>query len=87
MQSIIADLEHASHSLHSHTTAQKNAYWNSAAAKYFGTTAARSYTIYARANKRGAKPEPRHAELAVNLAGSMASFLIATWEATRLSRT
>jgi hypothetical protein len=54
MQSIIADLEHASHSLHSHTTAQKNAYWNSAAAKYFGTTAARSYTIYARANKRGA---------------------------------
>ena len=31
--------------------------------------------------KRGAKPEPRHAELAVNLAGSMASFLIATWEA------
>ena len=29
MQSIIADLEHASHSLHSHTTAQKNAYWNS----------------------------------------------------------
>jgi hypothetical protein len=47
-------LEHASHSEHSHTTAQKNAYWDSAAAKYFGTTAARSYTIYARANKRGA---------------------------------
>ena len=54
MQSIITDLEHASHSEHSHTTAQKNAYWDSAAAKYFGTTAARSYTIYARANKRGA---------------------------------
>lgn len=29
----------------------------------------------------GAKPAPRHAELAVNLAGSMASFLVATWEA------
>ncbi|MBN1135414.1 MAG: abortive infection family protein [Anaerolineae bacterium] len=26
------------------------------------------------------KPAPRHAELAVNLAGSMASFLVATWE-------
>ena len=54
MQSIITDLEHASHSEHSHTDAQKKAYWDSAAAKYFGTTAARSYTIYARANKRGA---------------------------------
>lgn len=31
-----------------------------------------------------AKPHPRHAELAVNLAGTMATFLIATWEA-RLS--
>ena len=28
-----------------------------------------------------ARPQPRHAELAVNLAGSMATFLIATWEA------
>jgi hypothetical protein len=28
-----------------------------------------------------AKPQPRHAELAVNLAGTMATFLIATWEA------
>ena len=27
-----------------------------------------------------AKPAPRHAELAVNLAGSMAAFLVATWE-------
>src|ERR1700733_5789964 len=27
-----------------------------------------------------AKPEPRHAELAVNLAGTMATFLISTWE-------
>ncbi len=27
------------------------------------------------------KPAPRHAELAVNLAGTMATFLIATWEA------
>jgi hypothetical protein len=25
------------------------------------------------------KPKPRHAELAVNLAGTMASFLVATW--------
>jgi hypothetical protein len=30
-----------------------------------------------------AKPLPRHAELAVNLAGTMATFLIATWEAKR----
>lgn len=28
-----------------------------------------------------AKPHPRHAELAVNLAGTMATFLVATWEA------
>ena len=54
MQSIISDLEHAYHTEHSHTPAQKDAYWDSAAAKYFGTAAARSYTIYARANKRGA---------------------------------
>jgi abortive infection Abi-like protein len=35
---------------------------------------------------KGAKPvrpAPRHAELAVNLAGGMASFLVATWEARR----
>ncbi|MFO0807557.1 MAG: abortive infection family protein [Gemmataceae bacterium] len=31
--------------------------------------------------RAGVKPAPRHAELAVNLAGSMATFLIATWEA------
>ena len=31
--------------------------------------------------KGGAQPAPRHAELAVNLAGSMATFLVATWEA------
>ncbi len=30
---------------------------------------------------RGFHPAPRHAELAVNLAGSMATFLLATWEA------
>ena len=29
---------------------------------------------------RQVKPAPRHAELAVNLAGTMASFLISTWE-------
>lgn len=30
--------------------------------------------------KVGVKPQPRHAELAVNLAGTMATFLVATWE-------
>ena len=30
-----------------------------------------------------AKPEPRHAELAVNLAGAMATFLVETWEAQK----
>ena len=33
--------------------------------------------------KGGAKPSPRHAELAVNLAGTLATFLIATWEARK----
>ena len=28
-----------------------------------------------------ARPQARHAELAVNLAGAMATFLVATWEA------
>jgi hypothetical protein len=32
---------------------------------------------------RRAKPAARHAELAVNLAGSMAAFLLATWEARK----
>jgi hypothetical protein len=32
-----------------------------------------------------ARPQSRHAELAVNLAGTMATFLIATWEARRAS--
>lgn len=31
--------------------------------------------------KAGVKPAARHAELAVNLAGTMATFLLATWEA------
>lgn len=31
--------------------------------------------------KVAARPAPRHAELAVNLAGSVATFLVATWEA------
>ena len=53
MQSIITDLEHAGHDEHDESDEQKEAYWDSAAAKYFGTTAARSYTIYARADKRG----------------------------------
>jgi hypothetical protein len=29
--------------------------------------------------KTGYKPLPRHAELAVNLSGAMATFLVATW--------
>ena len=32
---------------------------------------------------RVAKPAPRHAELAVNLAGAMATFLLQTWEAKK----
>ena len=36
MQSIITDLEHAGHAEHGETPAQKKAYWDSAAAKYFG---------------------------------------------------
>jgi hypothetical protein len=30
--------------------------------------------------RRPVKPKPRHAELAVNLAGTMAAFLVATWK-------
>jgi hypothetical protein len=30
-----------------------------------------------------ARPQPRHAELAVNLAGAMATFLVSTWQARR----
>jgi hypothetical protein len=30
--------------------------------------------------KKSVKPSPRHAELAVNLAGSMATFIVSTWE-------
>ncbi|CAA0129905.1 Uncharacterised protein [Starkeya nomas] len=33
-----------------------------------------------------ARPQPRHAELAVNLAGAMATFLVATWEARKEAR-
>lgn len=33
--------------------------------------------------KKGMKPAPRHSELAVNLAGALASFLIQTWEARK----
>lgn len=33
--------------------------------------------------KRHVKPQARHAELAVNLAGSMAMFLVSTWEARK----
>lgn len=35
--------------------------------------------------KKAVKPSPRHAELAVNLAGSMATFLVSTWEARSAS--
>jgi hypothetical protein len=30
--------------------------------------------------RRSVKPKPRHAELAVNLAGTMAAFPVATWK-------
>lgn len=33
--------------------------------------------------KAKVRPAPRHAELAVNLAGTMATFLVATWQAQR----
>jgi abortive infection Abi-like protein len=36
---------------------------------------------------KGAKPETTHAELAVNLAGSMATFLIETWERIKAEST
>lgn len=39
------------------------------------------------AGPKRARPAPRHAELAVNLAGSMATFLVATWEARKASET
>jgi len=32
---------------------------------------------------RQVRPAPRHAELAVNLAGTMAMFIVATWETRR----
>ena len=37
--------------------------------------------------KVGARPSPRHAELAVNLAGALATFLLATWDARRETST
>lgn len=39
----------------------------------------------AHGGRRKAKPASRHAELAVNLAGSMATFLVSTWEARKES--
>lgn len=36
---------------------------------------------------RPVRPKPRHAQLAVNLAGSMAMFLLATWEEQKALRT
>ena len=36
---------------------------------------------HGRGSRVAAKPSARHAELAVNLAGAMATFLVATWEA------
>jgi hypothetical protein len=33
--------------------------------------------------KKSIKPASRHAELAVNLAGSMATYLVSTWEADK----
>jgi hypothetical protein len=36
--------------------------------------------------KKSARPSPRHAQLAVNLAGSMATFIASTWETQRVSK-
>lgn len=36
--------------------------------------------------RQSVKPAPRHAELAVNLAGSMAVFLVSTWEARQTDK-
>lgn len=36
--------------------------------------------------RRQVKPKPRHAELAVNLAGTMASFLVTTWKEKSLCK-
>jgi Abortive infection C-terminus len=50
----------------------------------FGGCAASPDTFDAHGkSKRPVKPLPRHAELALNMAGSMASFLLATFEAKR----
>lgn len=37
--------------------------------------------------KIGVKPAPRHAELAVNLAGALATYLLSTWEAQNETKT
>ncbi|HZL16481.1 MAG TPA: abortive infection family protein [Polyangia bacterium] len=37
--------------------------------------------------KAAVRPAPRHAELTVNLAGSLAAFLVATWEERRTKQT
>lgn len=39
------------------------------------------------AGPRQVKPAARHAELAVNLAGTMATFIVATWEARKVTST
>jgi hypothetical protein len=46
-----------------------------------GTLRNRLSDAHGKGQRLPAKPAPRHAELAVNLAGAMAAFLVATWEA------
>ena len=53
VQLILDDLEHATDTAHSHTDAEKRAFVDHAAAKFLGTAAARSSTVFARGNKRG----------------------------------
>jgi Abortive infection C-terminus len=36
--------------------------------------------------RRPVKPKPRHAELAVNLAGAMAAFMVATWQEKKVAK-
>ena len=67
VQAIMEDLAHAvdgatsytdingnAQPSHGHSAAEKTNYWDHAFAKFVGTSTARDFTIYARANKRGA---------------------------------
>lgn len=46
-----------------------------------GTLRNKISDAHGRGSKSGVRPLPRHAELAVNLAGAMATYIVQTWEA------